>query len=80
MLAENIFLLKTSFLGKFELFFSILNVNPTLVTMTAPKHLLNATEVTTCRNGVETSTYHVKMLNGLISNSGQIFKHIFYFS
>ena len=50
MLAENIFLLKTSFLGKFELFFSILNVNPTLVTMTAPKHLLNATEVTTCRN------------------------------
>ena len=37
-----------------------------------PKHLLSATEVTTCRNGVK--TYHVKMLNDLMSYSGQTFK------
>ena len=40
--------------------------------MRALKHLLNATEVTTCRNGIE--TYRIKMLNDLISYSGQIFK------
>ena len=40
--------------------------------MKVAKHLLNATEVTTCRNGVK--TYPVKMLNGLISYSGQIFQ------
>ena len=40
--------------------------------MKAPKHLLNATEVTTSRNGVE--VYHIKMLNGFISYGGQIFK------
>ena len=37
--------------------------------MKAPKHLVNATEMTTNRNGVE--TYHIKMLNGLTSNSSQ---------
>ena len=41
--------------------------------MNASKHLLDATEMTTCRSEVE--TYHVKMLNGLIAYSGQIFKH-----
>ena len=40
--------------------------------MKAPKHLLNTTEVTTCRNGVK--TYHVKMLNALISYSNQNFE------
>lgn len=35
--------------------FSILNVNPTIGTMKAPEHLVNTTEVTTCKNGVETS-------------------------
>ena len=40
--------------------------------MKAPKHLVNATEVTSCRNGVE--TYHVKMLNDLVSYRGNIFK------
>ena len=40
--------------------------------MKAPKHLLNATEVTTYRNGVE--VYHVKMLNGFTLYSGHIFK------
>ena len=35
--------------------------------MKAPKRLLNATEVTNCRKAVE--TYHVNMLNGLISYS-----------
>ena len=44
--------------------FRIFNVNLTIVTMKAPKHLLNATEVKPCRNGVK--TYHIKMLNGLI--------------
>ena len=39
--------------------------------MKTPKHLLNVTEVTTCKNGVE--TYHVKMLNGLILYDSQIF-------
>ena len=66
------FLLKTSFLGKFKCFvsvFSIFNVNPKIVTMKAPKHLLNANEAKTCRNAVE--TYHVKMLNGLKLCSGQ---------
>ena len=37
-----------------------------------PKHLLNGTEVTTYGNEVE--TYYVKMLNGLIPYSGQIFR------
>ena len=40
--------------------------------MKAPKRLLNTTEVTTCRDGVE--TYDIKMLNSLISYSRQIFK------
>ena len=40
--------------------------------MKAPVHLLNTTEVTTFRNGVE--VYHAKMPNGLISYSGQILK------
>ena len=40
--------------------------------MKAPKHLLNATEMTTSRYGVE--VYQIKMLNGFISYSGQIFK------
>ena len=40
--------------------------------MKAPKHLLSATEVKTCRDGVE--TFQVKMLNDLISYSGKIFK------
>ena len=39
--------------------------------MKAKKHLLNANEVKTYRNGVE--SYHVKTLNGLKSYSGQIF-------
>ena len=39
--------------------------------MKAPKQLLNANEVKTSRNGVE--TYHVKMLNDLKSYNGQIF-------
>ena len=39
--------------------------------MKAPKHLLNATEVTACRNGVK--TYNIKLLNDLISYSAQIF-------
>ena len=54
------------------IFFRNFNVNPTIVTMKAPKHLLNATKVKTCRNGVK--TYHVKMLDGLISNNSKIFK------
>ena len=41
------------------------------------KHLLNTTEVTTCRNIVK--TYHVKILNGTISYSPQIFNAIFFF-
>ena len=41
--------------------------------MKAPKHLLIATKVKTCRNEVE--TYHVKLLNDLISYSSYIFKH-----
>ena len=40
--------------------------------MKEPKHLLNTIEVTTGKNRVE--TYYVKMLNGLISFSSQIFK------
>ena len=40
--------------------------------MKAPKNLLNAAEVTTCSNGVE--TYYKKLLNGLLSYSCQIFK------
>ena len=52
--------------------FNIFNVNPTIVTKKAPKHLLNATEVVTCINGVE--AYHIRMLNGLTSYSGQIFR------
>ena len=38
----------------------------------ASKHLMNATEVTICRNGVK--TYYIKMQNGFISYSSQIFK------
>ena len=38
--------------------------------MKAPKHLLNANEVKTCRNGVE--TYHVKMLSSFIPYGSQI--------
>ena len=42
------------------------------------KHLLNTTEVTTCRNIVK--TYHVKFLNGTISYSPQIFNaNLFFF-
>ena len=40
--------------------------------MKKPKHLLSATEMTTCRNGVK--TYHIKMLDDLIPYSYQIFK------
>ena len=54
------------------IFFNIFNLNPRSVIMKAAMHLLNATEVTTCRDGVE--TYHVKMLNDLLSHSGLIFK------
>ena len=54
------------------IFFSIFNLNPTILIMKVAKHLLNATEVTTCRNGVK--IYHVKMLIGIISYSGQIFQ------
>ena len=54
------------------IFFSNFNVNLTVVTMKAPNHLLNDTEVKTCRNGVK--TYHIKMLNDLISYCDQIFK------
>ena len=45
-LLKIIFLLKTSFLGKFKLFFffSIFNVNSTTETMKTPKHLLNGVE------------------------------------
>ena len=39
-------------------------LNPAIVIMKAPKHLLNTTEMTTSGNGVE--VYHVKMLNGFI--------------
>ena len=46
-------------------------MNPKIVIMKAPKHLLHATEVTNCIYGVE--TFHVKMLSGLISSSNQIF-------
>ena len=52
------------------LFFSIFNLN--LDIMKVLKHLLSATEVTTCSNRVE--TYHVKMLNDLVWYSGQFFK------
>ena len=70
-------MLKTSSFGKFVFFFcffsfSILNVDTTIVTMKAPKHLLNATEQTTWRNRVK--TYLIKMLNDLVSYSSQIFK------
>ena len=41
-----------------------------ILIMKVPKYLLNAAEVMTCRNGVE--TFHVKMVNGLISYRGQI--------
>ena len=47
------------------IFFSIFNVNPSVVTVKAPKHLLNATEVKTHRNGVEKD--HVKIRNDLTS-------------
>ena len=40
-------------------------MKPTVVIMKAPKHLLNATKVTTCRSGVE--TFHVKSLSGFIA-------------
>ena len=40
------------------IFFSIFNLNPRFVIMKAPKHLLNVSGVTTCRNGVK--IYHVK--------------------
>ena len=53
-------------------FFSIFNLNPLIVIMKVTKHLRNATEVRAWRNGVETC--HVKMLNGLMSCSGQIFQ------
>ena len=53
-------------------FFSILNLNPRIVIKNTPKHFLNTTEVTNCRGGVE--RYHVKMINDLISRSGEIFK------
>ena len=43
--------------------------------MRVPKHLLNTTDVRTCRNGVK--TYHGKILNGLISYSGHISHIIF---
>ena len=33
--------------------FSIFNLNPTIVTMKAPKYLLNPDEMNTYRNGVE---------------------------
>ena len=67
------FLFKTSFLEKFKLFFFIIfNANLTTVTTKSPKHLLNAMEKKTCRNGVK--TYHIEMLNCIISYSNQIFK------
>ena len=53
-------------------FFSFFNVNPTIVTMKKPNHLLNATEARTGRNGVKTD--HAKILNGLTSYTCQIFK------
>ena len=47
------------------IFFSIFNLNLTIVIAKASKHLPKATEVMTWRSGIE--TYHVKILNGLIS-------------
>ena len=46
-------------------------MDPKVVIMKAQKHLLNTTEVMTWRSGVE--VFHVKILGGLISCSGQIF-------
>ena len=46
--------------------FSIFNLNLTIVIMNTPKHLLNAMEVMTCRNGMENTSV-------LISDSSQIF-------
>ena len=46
--------------------------------MKAPKHLLNANEVTICKNGVK--IYHVKMLNGLIYAAVKPLHRILYFS
>ena len=50
-------------------------LNPLVVIMNEPKHLLNATEVTTSRNGVET-----KMLMALCHIVVKSFNRILYFS
>ena len=47
-----------------------------VMTMKAPKHLLNATEVKTCRNGVK--TYHVKILHTLIKSLNRILYFSYY--
>ena len=57
--------------GTYDFFFSIFNLNPTFVIMKAPKHLPDTTKATSCRIGVE--MYHIKMLRGFISYTGQIF-------
>ena len=46
-------------------------MNPKIMCMKSPKHLLNTTEITTSRNGVE--ILYVKRLSGIMSNNGQIF-------
>ena len=53
-------------------------LNPIVVIMNEPKHLLNATEVTTSRNGVETK--HAKMLMALCHIVVKSFNRILYFS
>ena len=54
------------------IFFSIFNVNLIIATMKAPKHLLNATDMNTCGDRVETD--YVKILNDLASYGNQIFE------
>ena len=53
-------------------------LNPLVVIMNAPKHLLNATEVTASKNGVETK--HAKMLMALCHIVVKSFNRILYFS
>ena len=59
-LLKNSFL-TTSFLRKCKyFFFNIFNLNPTVVVTREPRHLLNTTDVTTCRNGVKTYQQNAK--------------------
>lgn len=54
-----------------NIFLKDFNMNPKIMFMKSPKHLLNTTEITTSRNGVEILS--VKRLSGIMSNNGQIF-------